>query len=182
MENSFQIFRLISEQYSEINNSISLNTNFLEANVLNIMLLLFGLIYILKQFLGSILIMRQEKVLFAISESEERLMQANGRLSECEKQLAQTQIIIDQILNDANVTATKVRQAILEKGKLDVDKLINSSKASILIAENQIKQQIKKQITALAIQKVSMQLKTQVNATIQSKIIDENILKLRGEI
>nr|QCI08227.1 ATP synthase CF0 subunit I [Pterothamnion crispum] len=182
MEKSFQIFRLISEQYSEIHNSVSFNTDFLEANVLNIMLLLFGLIYILKQFLGSILAVRQEKVLFAISECEERLVQANVRLSESEKQLAQTQIVIDQVLNDAELTASKVHKAILEKGKLDVEKLIDSSKASILVAENQIKQQIKRQITTLAIQKVSIQLKAQVNATIQSKIIDENILKLRGEI
>lgn len=182
MESNCQIFRLISEQYSEINHGISFNFNFLEANVLNIMLLLFGLIYVLKQFLGSILIVRQEKVLFAINECEEKLEQANSRLSESEKQLEQTQIIIDQIMSDAEITAKKVRQSILDKGKLDVDKLINSSKASIIVAENQMKQEIKQQITALAIQKVSTNLKTQVDAVMQAKIIDDNIIKLRGDI
>nr|QCI04425.1 ATP synthase CF0 subunit I [Antithamnion hubbsii] len=182
MENNCQIFRLISEQYSEINHGISFNFDFLEANVLNIMLLLFGLIYVLKQFLGSILIIRQEKVLFAINECEEKLDQAKSRLSESEKQLEQTQIIINQIMTDAEITAQKVRESILEKGKLDVNKLIDTSKASISIAENQIKQEIKQQITALAIQKVGILLKSQVDTAMQAKMIDDNILKLRGDI
>ena len=182
MDNNFQVFKLLSEEYSQVHNSIGFNSNFLEANVLNIMLLLFGLIYVLKQFLGSILVIRQEKVLFAISECEERLLQANSRLSESEKQLEQTQVVIAQILNEAEITAQKVRQSILDKGKLDVDKLINASKANINVAENQIKQQIKQQITALAIQKVSSQLQKQVDTTMQAKIIDNSIIKLRGKI
>nr|Q02850.1 RecName: Full=ATP synthase subunit b, chloroplastic; AltName: Full=ATP synthase F(0) sector subunit b; AltName: Full=ATPase subunit I [Antithamnion sp.] len=182
MENNFQVFRLISENFSEVSHSIGLNSDFLEANVLNIMLLLFGLIYVLKQFLGSLLTIRQEKVIFAISECEERLQQANNRLLESEKQLEQTQLVITQVLNDAEITAQKVRQSILDKGKIDVEKLIGASKASIVVAENQINQQIKQKITALAIQKVSSQLKAQVDTTMQAKIIDSSIIKLRGDI
>jgi len=182
VENNFHVFRLISEELSQHNHGISFNSNFLEANVLNIMLLLFGLIYVLKQFLGSVLIIRQEKVLFAISECEERLEQANNRLSESEKQLEQTQVAINQILNEAKTTAQKVRQSILSKGKIDVEKLIQASKANITVAENQIKQQIKQKITALAIQKVSTQLQIQVDSAMQAKIIDSSIIKLKGDI
>ena len=181
MYNNYSIVTLIFEENEKMNN-VSLNTNFLEANVLNILLLLFGLIYVLKQFLGSILITRQEKVLFAIRECEERLQQANNRLNESEKQLNQTQTIIDKILNEAELTANKVSQSILDQGKIEVDKLINSSKASILVAENQIKQQIKQQITSLAIQKVSIQLKSVMDESIKSKLVDTNIKKLKGEI
>lgn len=180
MQNKYSILALICENPNE--HGFGFNTNFLEANVLNILLLLFGLIYVLKQFLGSILITRQEKVLFAIRECEESLQQANSRLNESEKQLNQTQKIIDQIINDAEITARKVHQSILEEGKLEVDKLISASKASIILAENQIKQQVKQQITALAIQKVSLQLKSTIDVSMQSKIVDNNIKKLKGEI
>nr|QCI05233.1 ATP synthase CF0 subunit I [Centroceras clavulatum] len=180
MENNYSIVYLISEHSHH--SGVNLNTDFLEANVLNILILLFGLIYVLKQFLGSVLITRQEKVLLAIRECEERLEQANNRLIEAEKQLNQTQSVIEQILNDAKTTAKKVRQSILDKGKLDVDKLINSSKSSIILAENQIKQQIKQQITNLAIQKVSLQLKSIIDAPMHLQIIDKNIEKLKGEI
>nr|QCI04656.1 ATP synthase CF0 subunit I [Apoglossum ruscifolium] len=175
-----QILNLISQQY--IGMKVSFNSNFLEANVLNIILLVSGLIYVLKQFLGSILSLRQEKVLFAINESEERLNQANIRLNEAEKQLAQTQMIIDQIIHEAEITAEKVSQSILEQGKSDIKRLTASSKASIQYAENQVKQQIQQQITALAINRVSMKLQNQMTLAMQVKIIDKNIIQLNTDI
>lgn len=175
-----QMFQLISQEYSNI--GVSFNPDFLEANVLNILLLLSGLIYVLKQFLGSILSIRQEKVLFAIRESEERLEQAKNRLSEAQKQLTQTQLIINQITEEAELIAQKVRQSILEQGKFDIDKLTESSKVSIKSAENQVRQQICQQITALAINKVSLQLQNQMTPAIQMKIIDNSIIQLRGDI
>lgn len=175
-----QIFNWISQEY--LNIGITFNSNFLEANVLNIFLLLSGLIYVLKQFLGSALSLRQEKVLFAINESEERLQQADIRLSEAEKQLAQTQIIIDQIIKEAQSTAEKVRNSILEQGKSDIERLTLSSKATIKYAEDQVKQQIQQQITALALQKVSMKLQNEMTSNMQMKIIDNNIMQLKGDI
>nr|QCI06019.1 ATP synthase CF0 subunit I [Delesseria sanguinea] len=175
-----QILNLISQQ--SLNFGISFNSNFLEANVLNIVLLLSGLIYVLKQFLGSILLLRQEKVLFAINESEERLKQANIRLSESEKQLVQTQIVIDQIIKEAKITAEKVRQSILEQGKSDIERLTSSSKASIKFAENQIKEQIQQQIISLALKKVTIKLQNKMTSAMQIKIIDNNIIQLKGDI
>nr|YP_010986399.1 ATP synthase CF0 B subunit I [Pachymeniopsis lanceolata]WOL37317.1 ATP synthase CF0 B subunit I [Pachymeniopsis lanceolata] len=169
----FYIFATHQEQQS-----LRLNSDFLEANVINIMLLLFGLIYVLKQFLGSILVARQEKVLSAIQESEERLQQANSRLAESEKQLAQTQIVINQIIEEAESIAQKVRQSILDQGKSDIERLTIASKASISTAENQVRQQIQQQITALAISKVTLQLQNQVTSAMQATIIDSNIAQL----
>nr|YP_009497951.1 AtpF [Gracilaria changii]ART65215.1 AtpF [Gracilaria changii] len=182
MENFMQVINIIANSGVNLNEGISFNTDFLEANVINILLLLSGLIYVLKEFLGSILINRQEKVLIAIQESEERLQQANLRLSESEKQLAQTQMVITQIINEAELTAQKVRQSILDQGKADVNKLISASKASIATAEIQIKQQIQLQITSLAIQRVTMQLQNQITPALQAKIIDNNISQLGGNL
>ncbi len=173
-------FEIISQ--SLLYTGIQFNSNFLEANVINIFLLLSGLIYVLKKFLGSILTDRQNKVLLAINESEERLKQANIRLNEAEKQLAQTQIIIEQIINEAEATAKKVRESILEQGKLDIEKLTNSSKTSVKFAENQVRLQIQHQITALAIKKVTVDLKSQMNSAMQSKLIDQGIMQLEGKI
>nr|YP_009394749.1 ATP synthase CF0 subunit I [Polysiphonia elongata]ARW63311.1 ATP synthase CF0 subunit I [Polysiphonia elongata] len=175
-----KIFDLIAQ--SLLYSSVSFNSNFLEANVLNILLLLIGLIYVLKNFLGSVLNERQNKVLFAIKESEERLEQATLRLNEAKKQLAQTQVIINQIINEAEDTAKKVRESILEQGKVDIEKLTQSSKASIKFAENQVRLQIQHQITALAIQKVTSEMKSQMNPVMHNKIIDQSIMQLEGKI
>nr|ARW63719.1 ATP synthase CF0 subunit I [Chondria sp. (in: red algae)] len=174
------ILQIISQE--SIYNSIRFNSDFLEANVINILILLSGLIYVLKKFLGSILSERQNKVIFAIRESEERLEQANIRLDEAEKQLAQTQVIINQIIEEAETTAKKVRQSILEQGKSDIDKLTVSSKASVKFAETQVRLQIQQQITALALKKVSVQLQSDMTSVIQNQIIDQNIMQLKGKI
>lgn len=179
---NIEIFKYISQEYLNLTSGVSLNSNFLETNVINILLLLFGLIYVLRQFLGSILLERQEKVILAIKESEERLEQANIRLNEAQKQLEQTQIIISQIIQESEVTATRVRESILEQGKIDVEKLTTSSKASILSAEYQIKNQIQQQIIALAINKVELQLKAKMTTSLQNKLIDQNIIQLKGHI
>jgi len=73
------------------------NPNFLEANVLNIAILLSGVVYLGRNFLTSALESRQQKVAEAIQESEERLQQATERLTEAEKQLTEAQIVINQI-------------------------------------------------------------------------------------
>lgn len=73
------------------------NSNFLEANVLNIALLVSGVFYLGKNFLTSALELRQQKVTEAIQEAEERLQQANTRLLDSEKQLTEAQTVIAKI-------------------------------------------------------------------------------------
>ena len=162
--------------------SFGFNSNFLEANVVNILLLFFGLVYVLRQFLGALLSTRQQKVLAAIQESEERLQKANIRLTESEKQFKQTEMVIQQIEQEAIVTAAKVRQSILDQGKLDIERLTEAGNASIAVAERKVRDQIRQQITRLAIRQVRSDLKQQMTSVIQSKIIDENIVQLGDKL
>nr|YP_009244266.1 ATP synthase CFO B chain subunit I [Gelidium vagum]AMK96508.1 ATP synthase CFO B chain subunit I [Gelidium vagum] len=175
-----QTFYLIANQH--LKEGFAFNTDFLEANVINIVILLSGLIYVLRKFLGSILNVRQEKVLSAISESEERLQQAKVRLAEAEKQLNQTQIIIGQIIKEAEGTAQKVHESILAQGKSDIERLTIAGKASILTAEYQVKQQIQQQIISLAINKVTSELQNQVTPSMQANIINSSIDQLGGKL
>ena len=175
-----QLFYFIVSQTED--SAFGFNTNFLEANVINIVILLSGLIYVLRNFLGSMLNARQEKVLLVISESEERLEQAKNRLTEAEKQLTQTQIIINQIIKEAEGTAQKVRESILAQGKSDIERLTIAGKVSISTAEYQDKQQIQREIISLAINKVTLELQSQLTPSMQSKTIDSSIAQLGGKL
>lgn len=161
--------------------NFGLNTNFLEANVVNIILLFSGLVYLLKQFLGALLVARQQKVLATIQEAEDRLQKATSRLLESEKQFKQTEIVMQQIEQEAVMAAAKVRQSILDQGKLDIERLTEAGKVSIAIAERQVRGQIQQQITQLAIRQVSLDLKQSITNAVQCRIVDESIEKL-GEI
>ena len=162
------------------NQDFSINTNFLEANVINIFILFSGLVYLLKQFLGSLLVARQQKVFSAIQEAENRLQNATTRLNEAEKQLKQTEIVMQQIEQEAVITAAKVRQSILDQGKLDIERLTEAGKVSIAIAERQVREQIQQQITDLALRQVTLSLKEQISASpsMQVKIVNERIEQL----
>ena len=159
-----------------------LNTNLLETNLINITLLVTGLIYVLKQFLGQALSSRQEKVLASIQEAENQLTQAKNRLLESEKQFAQSKMIIEQIQKEARITAKKVKQSILNQGKLDVERLVNTGKASIITAENQIRKQIQEQITALAIKRVFLGLKKEISKDMQTTLLNRSISQLDGKL
>ena len=105
MNTNTVLFNIICEHTTGRN--LGLNTNFLEANLINIVCLLFGLIYLLREFLGALLVTRQQKVLSAIQESEDRLDKARVRLAESEKQFKQTEIVIKQIEQEANYNSSK---------------------------------------------------------------------------
>ena len=158
------------------------NSNFLEANVLNIALLLSGVIYLGRNFLTSALELRQQKVTEAIQEAEERLQQANARLLDSEKQLTEAQSVIEKIKKEAETTARTVKETILAQGKVDIERLTNNGKSNIEQAELQIKKQIQQRIANLALERVSTQLQDYMTPSLQSKVIDNNISELGGQL
>nr|UNJ16415.1 ATP synthase CFO B subunit subunit I [Boldiaceae sp.] len=174
-----QAFELIAKHSSK--NSFAFNSDILETNFINIAILLSILIYIGKPFLVSTLESRQAKVLLAITEAEEKLEQANIRLSESQKQLAQTQLIVNQIQKESELTAAKVRESIVAQGKVDIDRLITSSKITIANTEFQITKQIQQQIATLALKRVMLSIKTNMTIDVQTRIIDNNISQLGGQ-
>ena len=176
-------FLLIST-LSEVSSAkgFGFNSNFLEANVINIAILLSGTIYLGKNFLTSALELRQQKVTEAIQEAEERLQQANSRLLDSEKQLAEAQSVIEKIKKEAETTARTVKETILAQGKVDIERLTNNGKSNIEQAELQIKKQIQQRIANLALERVSTQLQDYMTPSLQSKVMDNNISELGGQL
>ena len=64
---------------TQISDGVSLNTDIFEANLINLILLGGGLFYLLSGALSESLSERQQKILGAIQESEERLQEATTR-------------------------------------------------------------------------------------------------------
>nr|YP_010338569.1 ATP synthase CFO B subunit subunit I [Rhodaphanes brevistipitata]UNJ18519.1 ATP synthase CFO B subunit subunit I [Rhodaphanes brevistipitata] len=180
IESITQLFITISEEHSPKN--FGLNTDILETNIINLAILLSLLFYVGKQAVSSLLENRQQKVLNSIQEAEERQQQANARLSEAQTQLAQTQIIISEIKKEAESTAQQVRESTFNQGKLDIDRLVTSGKASISSAEIQVKKKLLQQVATLAVERVLTQLKAEITMEMQSTIIEENIASLGGKL
>jgi F-type H+-transporting ATPase subunit b len=157
---------------------ISFNSDILETNLINITLLVGGVVYLLNDVLTASLTERQQKILGAIQESDERLQEAVARLDESEKQLTQAQIVIDSIKADAETTAKQVKAAILNDGKSEIERLTSAAKSQITTVEAKIRKQITDYVVALALQRVTAQLEGKLNSNVQQQIIDRNISKL----
>jgi F-type H+-transporting ATPase subunit b len=171
-----QTLNSFSIQLSDL--EVSLNTDIFETNLINIALLVGGLFYLLSGALSESLSERQQKILGAIQESEERLQEATAKLTESETQLAQAQIVIDSIQKDAEVTAKQVKSSVLTDGKAEIERLTDTAKAQIGTIEARVRKQISDYVVTLALQRITMQLEGKLNSSVQQQIINRNISKL----
>ncbi len=171
-----QTLNSFSTQISD--GGVSFNPDIFEANLVNLVLLGGGLFYLLSGALSESLSERQQKILGAIQESEERLQEATTRLTESETQLTQAQIVIDTIQKDAGQTAMQVKSSILTEGKAEIERLTSTAKAQIGTIEARVRKQISDYVVSLALQRITTQLEGKLNSSLQQQIIDKNISKL----
>jgi len=163
---------------SQIAEGVSFNPDIFEANLVNLIILVGGLFYLLSGALSESLSERQQKILGAIQESEERLEEATKKLADSETQLAQAQMVIESIGKDAEVTAKQVKSTILTDGKTEIERLTAAAKAQIGTIEARVRKQISDYVVALALKRITMQLEGKLNSSLQQQIIDRNISKL----
>ena len=164
----------ISTQIAEA----SLIEEIFEANLVNLILLGGGLFYLLSGALSESLSERQQEILGAIQESEEKLQEATTRLTEGETKLAQAQIVIESIQKEAEQTAVQVKSSILTDGKTEIERLTATAKTQIATIEARVRKQISDYVATLALQRITMQLEGKLNSSLQQQIIDRNISKL----
>ena len=172
-----QTLNRFSTQIAE-SEGVSFNPDIFEANVVNLVILVGGLFYLLSGSLSESLSERQQKILGAIQESEERLEEATKKLADSQTQLAQAQMVIQSIGKDAEVTAKQVKSTILTDGKTEIERLTASAKAQIGNIEARVLKQISDYVVALALKRITMQLEGKLNSSLQQQVIDRNISKL----
>jgi len=163
---------------TQIAEGVSFNPDIFEANLVNLVILVGGLFYLLSGALSESLSERQQKILGAIQESEERLEEATKKLTDSETQLAQAQMVIESIGKDAVVTAKQVKSTILTDGKTEIERLTAAAKAQIGTIEARVRKQISDYVATLALKRITMQLEGKLNSSLQQQIIDRNISKL----
>jgi F-type H+-transporting ATPase subunit b len=154
--------------------SFGLNLDIFEANLINIVILGSGIFKLGSTALSESLAERQQKIVGAIQESEERLEQAVTKLTESEKELAQAQLVITSLKEEAETTAKQVKRGILNDGKAETKRLTVLTKGQIRTMENRIRKEISEYVVILALQRVTLQL----GVHLQQQIIDKNISKL----
>lgn len=178
MENFNPIFTFLTE-----NESISLNLDILETGVINILTLVAILIYVGRDFLGSILETRQKEIIRSVQDAEERLNEANRRLTEAQKQLTQAYVIIDEIKNETIATKKVLLEADASQAKKDLATSFNRALASFRTKERQIFLEVKQQIVQLVLNRTAVRAQEMFGPKKRATaLINETINKLEGEL
>jgi len=178
MGNFDQIFTLIAE-----NRSITLNFDILETGVINIITLVAILVYVGRDFLGSILETRKNDIVTSVQDAEERLNEANTRLREAQKQLTQATVIINEIKTETIVTKKALLQSDASQSKKDLTIRFNRALAAFRSKERQIFLEIKQQIIFLVLKRTALQAQQAFGPKKRaSALINETINKLEGDL
>jgi F-type H+-transporting ATPase subunit b len=178
MENFDQIFTLLAKH-----DGIGLNTDILETGVINIAALVAILVYVGRDFLGSVLEERRTTIVKGIQDAEDRLNEAQKRLSEAQKQLSQANLVVSEIKNETVATKKVLLQSDAFQAKKDLTVRFDRALATFRSKERQIFLEIKQQIVSLVLQRTV----TRAQETFKSKerataLINDTINKLQGDL
>ena len=162
--------------------SISLNTNILETNLINIVILLVLLLYFLGSFLKENLSSRQEQIISNIQNGEKRLNEAKDRLTEAKLQWAQAQIIIEEIKNQTQRSKVIILESEFNQTNQSISQRFNNLLMILYYREQQVRSVIMKQVSELALRQVTAKLQTPLMEKDQYIIINNKINRLGGSL
>ncbi|MDX2229700.1 MAG: F0F1 ATP synthase subunit B [Leptolyngbyaceae cyanobacterium bins.349] len=157
-----------------------LNTDILETNLVNLLVVIGLLIYFGRGFLGKILVDRRSAIEAAIKEAEDRRQQAASALAEEQQKLAQAQQEAARIRAAADERAATTRTAILEQSERDIQRLRESVFQDVDAERARAIAELRQRVTALALQKAESELPAHLNDDVQRGIIDRSIAMIGG--
>ena len=155
-----------------------LNLNPFETNIINLAIVIAGLVYFLKGFLGGILERRRSTILTDLKDAEDRLATATTSLAAAQKDLAEAQVKAESIRAEGLSRAEGIR---LESEKRTVEEMarMKQDSASDLDAEAaRVNGQLRREAARLAIETALAALPGKLDSKAQAKLIDQSIQSL----
>ena len=155
-----------------------LNLDLFETNIINLAIVIAGLVWFLRGFLGGILERRRAAIVADLRDAEQRLAAAAAALAEVQKGLGDSQALAEKIRADGQARAQAIR---LESEQRTVEEMarIKQASASDLDSEAaRVTAQLRREAARLAIEKALTALPGRLNDDAQSRLIDQSIQSL----
>jgi len=157
-----------------------LNFDIFEANLINLAIIV-GLLFVYgRKFITNLLDERKARIVAELEDAESRMKDAQAALTKAQKDLEQAQLQATKILDEAKVNAEKTKEAVLAKGREEVEKLKASAVKELNNEQAKVIAELKQRIAQLALEKVELELRSKLDESAQSKLIDRSIAQLGG--
>ncbi|NJO77699.1 MAG: F0F1 ATP synthase subunit B [Cyanobacteria bacterium RM1_2_2] len=157
-----------------------LNSDILDTNLINLVIIIGVLFYFGKKSLGKTLSDRQAQIQAAIKEAEQRKERAASALAEQQQKLAQAQSEATRIRAEAEERADAVRATIMAQSEEDIQRMKAAAAQDLTTQQDRVLNELRQRVAALATQKAEEQLRAQMNPDAQRHLIDRSIASIGG--
>uniref|UniRef100_A0AAT9UT95 ATP synthase subunit b, chloroplastic n=1 Tax=Pallavicinia longispina TaxID=280536 RepID=A0AAT9UT95_9MARC len=161
-------------------NAFGINTNLLETNLINLGVVFGLLVYFGKGVLSNLLKNRRLTILSTIRDAEERYEEATEKLEQARNRLQQAKIKADNIRINGLSQMEKEKQDLIDAADEDSKRLEDSKNATIRFEKQRAIEQVRQQVSHLALERALETLKNSLNRELHSRVIDHNIGLLKA--
>ncbi|MGC1306168.1 MAG: F0F1 ATP synthase subunit B [Phormidesmis sp.] len=155
-----------------------LNFDILETNLINLIIIIGVLFYFGRDFLGSKLKERRDAIEKAITDAEARQKKAASGLAEQQQKLQMAKKEAERIKAEAQQNAESAREAVLAQSAKDIERLKASAAQDLSSQQEKVMQDLRKRVSAMALDKVRSRLPEALNDGVQTKLVDQSIAQL----
>lgn len=152
-----------------------LNLDLFETNIINLAIVIAGLVWFLRGFLGGILERRRERILAELKDAEERLATATASLTEAQSSLGEARARAEKIRADGKVRAEAIRMESEKRTVEEMARLKEDSDSDLDSEVSRVSKQLQREAAELAIAKALASLPGRLDATTQARLIDQSI-------
>nr|YP_009531972.1 ATP synthase CF0 B chain [Hymenophyllum holochilum]AXZ96968.1 ATP synthase CF0 B chain [Hymenophyllum holochilum] len=161
------------------------NTNILEINLINLILVLGLLFYFGKgvcasRILINLLENRKRTILSTIRDAEDCYKEATERLKQARTRLQQAKIKADEIRVNGLTQMEKEKRDLIDAADEDSKRLEDSKNFTIRFEERRAIEQVRQQVSRLASERALERLNSRLDSDLHLRMIDYHIGLLRA--
>nr|QUG10291.1 ATP synthase CF0 B subunit [Hymenophyllum barbatum] len=156
------------------------NTNILEINLINLILVLGLLFYFGKGVLINLLENRKRTILSTIRDAEDCYKEATERLKQARTRLQQAKIKADEIRVNGLTQMEKEKRDLIDAADEDSKRLEDSKNFTIRFEERRAIEQVRQQVSRLASERALERLNSRLDSDLHLRMIDYHIGLLRA--
>nr|BDW36374.1 ATP synthase CF0 subunit I [Barbula unguiculata] len=171
---------VISSSYWPIAGNFGLNTNLLETNLINLSVVLGLLVYFGKGVLNNLLSNRKQTILSTINDAEERYNEATDKLNQARTRLEKAKVKANEIRVNGFSQIEREKKELINAADEDSKRLEDSKNATIRFEEQKTIEQVRQQVSRLALERALEALNKRLNSELHSRVIDYHIGLLRA--
>jgi F-type H+-transporting ATPase subunit b len=155
-----------------------LNTNILDTNLINLVIVIGVLVWFLRGFLGGMLERRRTAILAELQDAEDRLSQASAALNQAQQDLAAAQRKAEQIRADGKARAAAIRTDSELRTIEEMARLKQEAVADLNAEAARVTDLLRREAARQAIEKALNVLPGKLDDAAQARLLDTSISNL----